>query len=261
MCTAATYKTKDFYMGRTLDYEFSYGEQITITPRNYEFDFRFAGKIKSHYALIGMAFVAGGYPLYYDAVNEKGLGMAGLNFVGNAAYEEALPEDETEVSQVAQFEFIPWILTQCATVAEAREKLAAMRLTGTAFSEQLPTAQLHWIIADKDSCIVVESMRGTVLLLPGLCPRRVRRAAGRGPGPGAYVHHAGLLVHPAGQLYHPGPEGLAGYCHHFLGLSHHLERQLCGVPDLLPEGRLGPRPGKEPVNTMQPPDEEFSSGG
>ena len=159
MCTAATYKTKDFCMGRTLDYEFSYGEQITITPRNYEFDFRFAGKIKSHYALIGMAFVAGGYPLYYDAVNEKGLGMAGLNFVGNAAYEEALPEDETEVSQVAQFEFIPWILTQCATVAEAREKLAAMRLTGTAFSEQLPTAQLHWIIADKDSCIVVESMK------------------------------------------------------------------------------------------------------
>ena len=126
MCTAATYKTKDFYMGRTLDYEFSYGEQITITPRNYEFDFRFAGKIKSHYALIGMAFVAGGYPLYYDAVNEKGLGMAGLNFVGNAAYEEALPEDETEVSQVAQFEFIPWILTQCATVAEAREKLACI---------------------------------------------------------------------------------------------------------------------------------------
>ena len=57
MCTAATYKTKDFYMGRTLDYEFSYGEQITITPRNYELDFRFAGKIKSHYALIGMAFV------------------------------------------------------------------------------------------------------------------------------------------------------------------------------------------------------------
>ena len=159
MCTAATYKTKDFYMGRTLDYEFSYGEQITITPRNYEFDFRFAGKIKSHYALIGMAFVAGGYPLYYDAVNEKGLGMAGLNFVGNAAYEEALPGDETEVSQVAQFEFIPWILVQCATVEEVREKLAAMRLTGTAFSEQLPTAQLHWIIADKDSCIVVESMK------------------------------------------------------------------------------------------------------
>ena len=71
MCTAATYQTKDFYMGRTLDYEFSYGEEVTITPRNYEFDFRYAGKSKTHYALIGMAFVAGDYPLYYDAANER----------------------------------------------------------------------------------------------------------------------------------------------------------------------------------------------
>lgn len=28
MCTAATYKTKDFYFGRTLDYEFSYGDHV-----------------------------------------------------------------------------------------------------------------------------------------------------------------------------------------------------------------------------------------
>lgn len=159
MCTAATYKTKDFYMGRTLDYEFSYGEEIAVTPRNYAFDFRHAGKLESHYALIGMAFVVGGYPLYYDAINEKGLGMAGLNFVGNAVYEEALPEGETDQDQVAQFEFIPWILTQCASVKEAREKLSKMKLTGTPFSEQLPSAQLHWMIADKDACIVVESMQ------------------------------------------------------------------------------------------------------
>ena len=42
MCTAATYKTRDFYFGRTLDYEFSYGDEITITPRNYPFHFRHA---------------------------------------------------------------------------------------------------------------------------------------------------------------------------------------------------------------------------
>lgn len=71
MCTAVTYKTKDFYFGRTLDYEFSYGEEITVTPRNYIFDFRHIGQLKSHYAIIGMAFVSEGYPLYYDAVNEK----------------------------------------------------------------------------------------------------------------------------------------------------------------------------------------------
>ena len=154
MCTAATYKTKDFYMGRTLDYEFSYGEQITITPRNYEFDFRFAGKIKSHYALIGMAFIAGGYPLYYDAVNEKGLGMAGLNFVGNASYYDV----EEGKENIAQFEFIPWILGTCATLDEAKKALSEMNLTNTPYSEQFPVAQLHWIIADKTGAITVEAM-------------------------------------------------------------------------------------------------------
>ena len=86
MCTAATYQTKDFYFGRTLDYEISYGDQVVITPRNYGFHLRSGGQITSHYAMIGMACVMEDYPLYYDAVNEKGLGIAGLNFVGNAYY-------------------------------------------------------------------------------------------------------------------------------------------------------------------------------
>ena len=58
MCTAATYKTKDFYMGRTLDYEFSYGDEITVTPRNYPFHFRHMEELENHYAIIGMAHVA-----------------------------------------------------------------------------------------------------------------------------------------------------------------------------------------------------------
>ena len=37
MCTAATYQTKDFYMGRTLDYEFSYGEKIAIDAEKLSF--------------------------------------------------------------------------------------------------------------------------------------------------------------------------------------------------------------------------------
>lgn len=152
MCTAATYKTKDFYFGRTLDYEFSYGDEVTVTPRNYSFKFRHMGERKSHYAMIGMAYVADDYPLYYDAVNEKGLGMAGLNFVGNAKYQDV----QTGRENVAQFEFIPWILSQCATVLEARKALEKMNLVGTPYSEKLPCASLHWMIADKDAAIVVE---------------------------------------------------------------------------------------------------------
>ena len=90
MCTAATYQTKDFYFGRTLDYECSYGECVTVTPRRYPFSFRHMGRLDAHYAMIGMAHVADGYPLYYDAVNEAGLGMAGLNFVGNVEANTAL---------------------------------------------------------------------------------------------------------------------------------------------------------------------------
>ena len=135
MCTAATYKTRDFYFGRTLDYEFSYGDQITIAPRNYPFHFRHAGVIDTHFAIIGMAHVAENYPLYYDAINEKGLGMAGLNFVGNAAYADVKPG----LDNIAQFEFIPWILSQCASVAEVRTLLARMNLVNTPFSKQF-----HW---------------------------------------------------------------------------------------------------------------------
>ena len=90
MCTAATYKTKDFYFGRTLDYEFSYGDEVTITPRNYPFHFIEKENINNHYAMIGMAHVLDNYPLYYEAINEKGLGMAGLNFVENAKYKDKI---------------------------------------------------------------------------------------------------------------------------------------------------------------------------
>lgn len=70
-------------MGRTLDYEFSYGDQITVTPRNYPFSFLHMPSLSHHYAMIGMACVMDDYPLYYEAFNEKGLGIAGLNFVIN----------------------------------------------------------------------------------------------------------------------------------------------------------------------------------
>ena len=155
MCTAATYKTKDFYFGRTLDYEFSYGDQIVITPRNYSFHFRHVGDMEHHYAIIGMAHVAEDYPLYYDAMNEKGVAMAGLNFVGNAAYSEV----QSNVENIAQFEFIPWILSQCASLVEVRELLDRINIVNTPFSEQLPLAQLHWIISDSEESITVEAVR------------------------------------------------------------------------------------------------------
>ena len=155
MCTAAPYKTKDFYFGRTLDYEFSYGEEIVVMPRNFPISFRHMGEMKHHYALIGMAHLAGNFPLFYDAINEKGLGMAGLNFVSNADYKPFAPGKDN----VAPFEFIAWILSQCTSVKEARLLLDKINLVNTPFSDQLPLAQLHWIIADQEEAITVESVK------------------------------------------------------------------------------------------------------
>ena len=155
MCTAATYKTKDFYFGRTLDYEFSYGDEVTITPRNYPFHFREMGSINTHYAIIGMAHIVEDYPLYYDAINEKGLGIAGLNFVGNADYKEKAEGKDN----IAQFELIPWILSQCTTVKEVRNLVQKMNLVNIPFNDKLPVAELHWIISDSKESITVESVK------------------------------------------------------------------------------------------------------
>ena len=84
MCTAITYTTKNNYFGRNFDYEISYNEKVVITPRNFPFKFRKVNDINQHYAFIGVATVVDDYPLYYDATNEKGLSIAGLNFEGNA---------------------------------------------------------------------------------------------------------------------------------------------------------------------------------
>ena len=154
MCTAVTYKTKNFYFGRTLDYEFSYAEEVTVTPRNFPLTFRHVHELINHYAIIGMAYIQQNYPLYYDAVNEKGLAMAGLNFVGNAVYRKC----QNGKDNVAQFEFIPWVLGQCVSISEAKALLQKINLVDTPFSEHLPVSQLHWIIADRESAITVESV-------------------------------------------------------------------------------------------------------
>ena len=162
MCTAITYKTKDFYFGRNLDLEQTYGEQVVVTPRKFPLPFLDAETLDAHYAIIGMAHVADGYPLYYDGINEKGLGMAGLNFVDNAFYRKPTPGMEN----VASFEFLPWILGRCATVKEAVRSMEKLVLTDRAFSEELPPSPLHWFLADRNEAVAVESTRDGLNIWP-----------------------------------------------------------------------------------------------
>lgn len=167
MCTAVSFITQCHYFGRNLDYEFSYDETVTVMPRNFTLKYRSGIEMKvpfklsdvtnaCHFAMIGMAYVVDDYPLYYDAVNEAGLGMAGLLFAGNAVYDHERVKDR---DNVASFELIPWILGQCATVKQAVELLEKVHLTDEAFSDKLPPSPLHWMIADRERTIVVEATK------------------------------------------------------------------------------------------------------
>lgn len=155
MCTSISYRPKELYFGRTLDVDFSYGEQVVITPRRYHFPLRNGTSFHNQYALIGIAVVAADQPLYYEAANEKGLAMAGLRFPKLAYYNE--PKEG--MVNITVFELIPWILGQAQTVAEARQLLVNLNLTNIPFSEQFPSSPLHFMISDKTESIVVEPMR------------------------------------------------------------------------------------------------------
>ena len=169
MCTSVAYKTKDIYFGRTLDLEYHYKESITITPRKF-------GGLRQ-YAVIGVATVENGYPLYYDAVNEKGLCAAGLAFWNSAKYNKNCPERDN----VASFELVPYILGRCSDLNEARALLEKINITDDAFSDKLPPSPLHWMIADREGAIVVESTER------GLC---------------IYDNPVGVLTNEPGFEYH-----------------------------------------------------------
>ena len=155
MCTAISFTTKDHYFGRNLDLEYSYIETVTITPRNYPLLFRKKESLNTHYAMIGIAYVHNGYPLYYDATNEMGLSIAGLNFPENADYKPEMPEKDN----ITPFEFIPWILGQCSTVKDTKVLLDKINLLEEHYNNKLPLSPLHWMISDRESSITVESVK------------------------------------------------------------------------------------------------------
>lgn len=160
MCTAIAHRDGDFYFGRTLDYEHGFGEEIVFTPREMPLPFHRQSTLGSHYAMLGMAAVAKSglsgrdYPLYFEAINEHGLGLAGLNFVGNAVY---LPSTG-EGCELAPYELTPWLLGQCKTVAEAKPLLQGVKLINLPFSEQFPLSQTHYLLADGHEALVLEPM-------------------------------------------------------------------------------------------------------
>ncbi len=153
MCTSILMKGKNAFFGRNMDLHYSLEMNIVITPGKFPFFFRKSGEIKEHFAMIGMGMIREGYPLYFEAANEHGLGMAGLNFPDNAQYSN---EIEDEKSNISPFELIPWVLSSCKTVNDAEKLLEKTHICAIDFSPEIPLSPLHWHIADRERSIVLE---------------------------------------------------------------------------------------------------------
>lgn len=162
MCTALSYNTNGHYFGRNLDLERGYNEKVVITPRNFEFRFRCLDTLKSHYALIGTAAVVDEYPLYFEAANEKGLCMAGLNFPQNAFYYEY----NAEKINIAPFELIPYFLSLFRSVKEVKRCLLKVNVINCNFNDSLPVSPLHFMISDKKESIVLECTKNGMAVFP-----------------------------------------------------------------------------------------------
>ncbi len=152
MCTCIGLTTKNNYFGRNLDLDHRFGEKVVITPRKYKFHLTNGVIILTDYAMIGMASVIDGYPLYAEAANEKGLAMAALYFPGSAHFFKP----KQLMLNLAQYELIPYFLGRFSSTLQVRAFLSELNITNIPFSDELPISDLHWMVSDGTECIVIE---------------------------------------------------------------------------------------------------------
>ena len=146
MCTAIY--LKEGLLGRTLDYERSFGEGVVFTPRER----MPLGKAKNRYAMLGIGVIKGEYSLYFDGLNEWGLSGAALNFPGYAVYKSA-PESKEGVPSAL---LMSYALGLCRDVGEVREMLANISICSSS-AIGIQDSSLHWIFADKSGAITIEA--------------------------------------------------------------------------------------------------------
>lgn len=154
MCTGILYRNGKYsYFGRNLDLQYQLANNVTVCPRNYVLKYHHLEDMPVHSAIVGMAITGYGYPLFFEGVNEYGVGAASLNFPGYGQYSTKLLEGKKNVTS---FELIPYLLTTCRSLEDVKRELAQINLVADDFSEKIKSVPLHWICADKTGSVVVE---------------------------------------------------------------------------------------------------------
>lgn len=152
MCTAIYLSGGAGCFGRNLDLERSYGESPVLFPRNCPLPLHHLPALDHHASILGMARMESNFPLFFDAINEHGLAMAGLNFPDFCVYSPVDPKRKN----LAPFELIPFLLGTCATLSQAEAMLRDICLCDTAFSPALQNTPLHFMLCSREGARVIE---------------------------------------------------------------------------------------------------------
>ena len=154
MCTAISlYHSNCSYFGRNMDIPFFFNQRPMLIPKGFQYLNRAENKqqrIKN--SILGMGSVIDGHPAMADAMNDKGLACAGLNFAGFAKFDDFYLEDKINVSP---YDFILWVLSEFESLTEVKEALQNLHFYSIPINQDTSVAQLHWMLADRSGHLIV----------------------------------------------------------------------------------------------------------
>jgi len=169
-CTSFLLTAKDGSKtyGRTLEFGVDMKSQVTLLPRGLAM----AGSLPNgeqgkrwtaRYAALGMNGF--GLPIMVDGFNEKGLAGGMLFFPGYAKFVPA--KDAAASKALGSWEFLAWVLTSYASVAEVKQAIADgdVLIVDTLQSDLGIAPPLHYTLHDTSGAsVIVEPVGGKLVV-------------------------------------------------------------------------------------------------
>lgn len=149
---------------RTMEFATEMQSCIMFVPRGQTWqasalDGKSGMKWKNTYAYMGPN--AFGEQVLIEGVNEKGLYIGGFWFPGEAKYQTVTPAEYSKTLSPADFG--NWILGNCATIDDVREKTATIRIAGVVLEAMGRIPPAHWYVMDSTGrALAIEPVDGGI---------------------------------------------------------------------------------------------------
>lgn len=168
-CTGITLTATDgaVVYGRTMEWgSFDLNSQVVVVPRGHEFIAHTPDKTpgftwKGKYGFVGLDGLDAEVVL--DGMNEKGLAVGGFYHPGFAEYQKYDPAQASE--SMGPGDVIAYLLSTCATVDEARDAIARVRVTPVVAPPIGMAPPAHYLVTEPSGkALVIEYLNGELRL-------------------------------------------------------------------------------------------------